>query len=301
MKEELGGGRTWRSKEGLPYTRAKEVSANSKLPYFFVIVFCIFLLPLLSYSFPLFLLAHLIAGCPPPIFIFQDGVFWRPCIIPLLDFMMGSGIRNRREEEQEDSGPHMSFPMYDEEEGFEEEGDELKGNTETLEGKAALTPLWNYVTKLEGGKGGGSYKFLCPHGCHGGKPFSGSYTRVRKHLCGVMDSDEKKGAVGIQICPNISTEQRRKCIQIEEVAQQKSKKQKTQSESSATSRFGISSPHGTSANFGGRTIVDFLNVPGRDDVDGKIVRFLCACGVPFNVLHSLCWHDMVKAINEAPK
>ena len=55
----------------------------------------------------------------------------------------------------------MSDPMYDEEEGFEED-------TEMLEGKAALTPLWNYVTKSEGGKGGGSYEFLCPHG---GKPY----------------------------------------------------------------------------------------------------------------------------------
>ena len=36
-------------------------------------------------------------------------------------------------------------------------------------------------------------------------------------------------------------------------------------------------------------------------MDGKIVRFLCACGVPFNVLRSPYWHDMVKAINEAPK
>ena len=64
----------------------------------------------------------------------------------------------------------MSDLMYDEEEGFEEEGDVFDENIETLEGKAALTPLWNYVTKLEGGRGGGSYKFVCPHGCHGGKP-----------------------------------------------------------------------------------------------------------------------------------
>ena len=87
-----------------------------------------------------------------------------------------------------------------------------------------------------------------------------------------MGNDDKKGVVGIQICPNISTEQRRKYIQIEEVAQQKRKKQKTHSESRATSRFGSSSPHGTSRSFGGkRTIGDFLNVAGRDDVNGKIV------------------------------
>ena len=166
----------------------------------------------------------------------------------------------------------MSDPMYDEEEGFEEEGDEFDENIETLEGKATLTPLWNYVTKLEGGKGGGSYKFLCPHGCHAGKPYSGSYTCVRRHLCGVMDSDEKNGAVGIAICPKVPAEQRGKYIQIEEAAQQKNKKQKTQSDSSANSRFGSSSPHGTFASSGGKkTIADFLNVAWRDDVDGKIV------------------------------
>lgn len=80
----------------------------------------------------------------------------------------------------------------------------------------------------------------------------------------MMDSDEKKGVVGISICPKILVEQRRKYIQIEEVAQQKYKKHKTQSESSATSRFGSSSPHGTSVSSGGkRTIGDFLNVVGR--------------------------------------
>lgn len=36
-------------------------------------------------------------------------------------------------------------------------------------------------------------------------------------------------------------------------------------------------------------------------MDGKIVRFLCACGVPLNVFHSPYCHEMVKAINEAPK
>lgn len=61
--------------------------------------------------------------------------------------MMVLGSRNRREEE-EDSGPHMSDPMYDEEEGFQEEGDEE--DTEMQERKATLTPLWNYETNLMG-------------------------------------------------------------------------------------------------------------------------------------------------------
>jgi hypothetical protein len=52
---------------------------------------------------------------------------------------------------------------------------------------------------------------------------------VRRHLCGVMDSDDKKGAIGITIFPKISKEERQKYIKIEEVAQRKhGKKQKLQ-------------------------------------------------------------------------
>jgi hypothetical protein len=48
--------------------------------------------------------------------------------------------------------------------------------------------------------------------------------------------------------------------------------------------------------------VDFLDIGGgRDEVDAKVVRFLYACGIPFNVLHSPYWHDLFKGINEAPK
>jgi hypothetical protein len=50
-----------------------------------------------------------------------------------------------------------------------------------------------------------------------------------------------------------------------------------------------------------RTIADFLDIGGRDEVDAKVVRFLYACGIPFNVLPSPYWHDLLKAINEAPK
>ena len=36
-------------------------------------------------------------------------------------------------------------------------------------------------------------------------------------------------------------------------------------------------------------------------MDSKVYRFLYACGVPFNVLRSPYWHEMVQAINGAPK
>jgi hypothetical protein len=36
-------------------------------------------------------------------------------------------------------------------------------------------------------------------------------------------------------------------------------------------------------------------------VDTKVVQFLYACGIPFNVLRSPYWHDLVKGINEPRK
>jgi hypothetical protein len=62
------------------------------------------------------------------------------------------------------------------------------------------------VTKLEAGRGGGTIKILCSHDCHQGKPYTGSYTRVRRHLCGIIESDENKGFLDLNVCPNISKE-----------------------------------------------------------------------------------------------
>jgi hypothetical protein len=55
------------------------------------------------------------------------------------------------------------------------------------------------VTKLEEGRGGGTAKFLCPHNCHKEKPYICSYTRVGRHLCGVMESDDNKGSIGVML------------------------------------------------------------------------------------------------------
>ena len=48
--------------------------------------------------------------------------------------------------------------------------------------KEISTPLWKYVTRLGGGKGGGTTKFIFSHS-H--KTYTCSYTHVRKHLCGM--------------------------------------------------------------------------------------------------------------------
>jgi hypothetical protein len=50
-----------------------------------------------------------------------------------------------------------------------------------------------------------------------------------------------------------------------------------------------------------RAISNFLDQGCRYDIDAKIFRFLYARGVPFDFLCSTYWHEMVQAINGAPK
>jgi hypothetical protein len=174
-------------------------------------------------------------------------------------------------------------------------------------GEAPVTPVYpldsSYLTfptnrAITGG--GGTVNVLCPHDYHQGKPYIGSYTRVRRQLCGTMETDDNKGSLGINVFPNISKEQRQIYIKIEEAAQRKhGKKQKLQSDD-VSSRFGGTSPspRRSTTSTSRRTIGDFFDIGGRDEVDAKVACFLYACGVPLNVLRSPYWHDMVRAINE---
>ena len=99
--------------------------------------------------------------------------FW--FIIPSLVLMVRLGRRHQREDD--DSGDSHDDPQYEVGEGFEEEAGNEEGN---VGHKDLLRPLWKFVTKVEEERGGGSIKFVCPHECHDGKPYTGSYTRLRK-------------------------------------------------------------------------------------------------------------------------
>ena len=110
--------------------------------------------------------------------------FW--FFIPFLVLMVLTGRRYQREEE--DSGDDHD-PQYEGNEGFELEEEEEDNEEGKTNDKYALRPLWGCVTKLEDGRGGGTTKFLCPHNFHKEKPYTSSYTRVKRHLCGVMETD----------------------------------------------------------------------------------------------------------------
>ena len=78
-----------------------------------------------------------------------------------------------------------------EEECAEEEGEsgEHEATETPTKHDQSQTPLWKYVQRQEGGKGGGTTKFLFPH-CN--NEYIGSYTRARRHLCGKMPGDGEK-------------------------------------------------------------------------------------------------------------
>ena len=116
----------------------------------------------------------------------------------LILFMMvvvGSRFGGGNDEDEE-----IGSGTYHEQE--EEEGEEEEEEIESDEGQKQrdTTPLWKYVTRLEGGRGGGTTKFTCLH-CN--KTYTGSYTRVRKHLCGIMPCDQGK-ATGVKTCDKVS-------------------------------------------------------------------------------------------------
>jgi hypothetical protein len=169
------------------------------------------------------------------------------------------------------------------------EGDEDNENDsdgqDPQKSKDKYTPLWKYITKLSGEKGCGTGKFICHH-CH--KGYTGSYTRVRKHLCGSMYWDEGKN-IGIKACVIIDSKDRLKYQREEEVAQNKAKRPRGEPENARRMFIGRSaSPHASAFSPSSlpRTLSEFLDQGCRDDVDAKVYRFLYACGIPFNVLRS---------------
>jgi hypothetical protein len=48
-------------------------------------------------------------------------------------------------------------------------------------------------------------------------------------------------------------------------------------------------------------LADAFSMMERDVVDMAIMRYLCANGIPFNILRSPRWSKMVATINRAPK
>jgi hypothetical protein len=135
--------------------------------------------------------------------------------------VVGNSHRNTHDSDEEIEVDN-TYQGQEEGMGGDENNKNDSDGQDPQKSKERYTPLWKYVTNLSEGKGGGTRKFICHH-CH--KEYVGSYTHVRKHLCGSMYWDEGKN-IGIKACVSIDSKDRLKYQREEEVAQHKSKRPK---------------------------------------------------------------------------
>jgi hypothetical protein len=147
------------------------------------------------------------------------------------------GCRNTHDSDEE---IEVDSTYHGEEEGMEGDEDNENDSDDPQKPKENLRPLSKYVTRLGGGKGGGTTKFTCHH-CH--TNYTASYTRVRKHQCGLMHWDEGK-TIGVKTYVKVPPDERLKYQRKEEAAQKKSKRPRVEHESSQRMFTGRStSPH----------------------------------------------------------
>jgi hypothetical protein len=109
---------------------------------------------------------------------------WYVILVPFFILMVVVGS-SRRNNHDSDKKIEVNNTYRGDKEGMEGDEDDENDSDDhdPQKSKEKYTLLWKYVTRLGGGEGGGTTKFICHH-CH--IEYIGSYTCVRKHLCGTM-------------------------------------------------------------------------------------------------------------------
>ncbi|KAF8378914.1 hypothetical protein HHK36_030263 [Tetracentron sinense] len=154
-------------------------------------------------------------------------------------------------------------------------------------------PMWKevQVTGIAKGKNsGGATNWRCPH-CS--KEWTSTYTRVYAHFFGAPPCQPKK-RIDISRC-TVLLKNRKLLLEIRkrvEIAEKQGlfldlKRSSLTVDSHSLKKKGV--------------LEDVFKQQERSEVDAKILRALCACGIPFNVLKSPYFHEMVSSINSGPK
>jgi hypothetical protein len=180
-------------------------------------------------------------------------------------------------------------------------------------------PLWRHVTKVKAmGVGGGSWIWKC-NLFKKERTFKGSYTRVKAHIL-----HEPKGIEG---CPHTLDLQVRDRFQKKHDDAKKLKDNRAKIAIHGNRKLppslGVSNeprivhetkkrraleveneiskgPRGRGAASNNR-LMKMFNNQKREETKSRVARVIFACGIPFNVVRSPYWKDMVKAINKAPQ
>ena len=191
--------------------------------------------------------------------------------------------------------PHEQISRSESDQDIEENQYEEPNPTEDTptdgdEPNPALKPLLSEVefqAKATGKNPGGAKKWICKH-CK--KGFTSSYTRIHYHFLGAPPGKKAQ----IQRCPVLMTNKG----ELERV-----RKIVADAEDKGISPSLKSSTIGNSmkASPNEKNIADSFRSMERHSVDLLVEKALCANGIPFNVLRSPDFVEMVRGINHAPK
>jgi hypothetical protein len=122
---------------------------------------------LFSYSFPFLLLPHYIADYSQ----YSRSMIGMWCMLPFFIMMVLMGKPKTNDEEEDVENGNGLYYGEEEEVDGDEEDDEANNDNENKT-KRVQHPCGSMWQRLEGGKGGGTTKFSCPH-CK--KTYTGSY------------------------------------------------------------------------------------------------------------------------------
>ncbi|KAK2457259.1 hypothetical protein QL285_004554 [Trifolium repens] len=158
-----------------------------------------------------------------------------------------------------------------------------ENHKETTKPPLSQEVIYNGVT---GKNPGGTKNWTCKH-CK--KSYKSTYTRIHYHFFGPPPGKRS----GIQRCSTLLNDRE---------AYEKLKKRVQEAEKSGVSpSLKSSTITKKDKALCSRPLEESFQLMGRDAVDMKIIRGLCANGIPFNVLRNPQFVEMVMAINKGPE
>lgn len=177
-----------------------------------------------------------------------------------------------RSDIQEDDADDVDLINSDDERNSADEQDESAEHGTAKPAKSLLDEVF-FLDAPKGKNSGGSRPWRCKH-CD--KKYMSSYTRIHQHFFGVGPGKTRQ----IARCSVASDR-----VKYKKIYDKYHQPEKVQASGSAPKK----------------QLVEAFDGVERDAVDMQIMLFLCANGIPFNVLRSPQYYEMVAAIQRAPK
>ncbi|KAL8146534.1 hypothetical protein AgCh_004314 [Apium graveolens] len=205
---------------------------------------------------------------------------------------MAFGKKNTRQRDKTQSTEWEQSQNQASNEDFidlEVETQPLENTSEENHSQIHKKPLLDEVTMVEAQKGknaGGTKRWKCNH-CK--KSYSSSYTRIHHHFFGAPVGVKAE----IARCTVMLTNRT--------LLQQLKKKVEVAEKTGISPSLTRSTVNNKLTGISNNPIEKAFGAIERHDVDIAIVRFLCANGIPFNVLRSPEMALMTNAIKNAPK